>query len=419
MRKQTFCILLAILAALSSPVAQALTREEMRASYTESAALRSDALPYAAEPDAQNFTSVGEIHTEKLCDALNGLNFIRSIAGVGEVQLSDLYSLRCQNAALLLAANDTISHNPSRPEDMYADLYESGLLGAQGSNLACLNWMGPDILIDAIEYFVRDDGENNLSTLGHRRWLLSPAMAETGFGLASAESGASYIAMYAVDDGNAAAAWDHVAWPAAGAFPVELMGRELAWSVSLNDSIYNLDASHPVVTLSEESSGASFRFEPAYGRGDGFCTLDHEPVGGGSCIIFRPNLAAAGIGEYLQNQVWNVQISGLVRRDGTSAEIVYRCEMASLYPQDAVNVELSQLEAKLQPGETLQLQAQVIPSYADSLSVRWLSTDGSVAIVNTDGRVTALSEGSCRIIAESANGRQDSCEITVEAKPQN
>ena len=418
MRKQAFCILLAILAALSAPGAQALTRAEMRASYTESAALRSDNLPYAAEPDAQNFTSVGKIETEKLADALNALNFIRGIAGVGEVQLSELYSLRCQNAALLLSANDAISHNPGRPEGMHADLYESGLLGAQGSNLACLNWMGPDILIDAIEYFVRDDGENNLSTLGHRRWLLSPAMAETGFGLASAGSGASYIAMYAVDDGNAAA-WNHVAWPAAGAFPVELMGRELAWSVSLNDSIYDLDASRPVVTLSEENSGASFRFEPAYGRGDGFCTLDREPVGGGSCIIFRPNLAAADIGEYLQNQVWNVQVSGLVLRNGTSAEIVYRCEMASLYPQDAVNVELSQLEARLQPGEVLQLSAQVIPAYADNLSVRWLSTDGGVAIVNTEGRVTAVGEGSCRIIAESANGRQDSCEITVEAGPQN
>ena len=415
MCKRVFSLLLVLLLLPSALPVHALTRAELRAVYREIADLRTDGLPYAIEPDAADYTTIGEISSDKLRDALNCLNFIRSLAGVGEAGLSELYGLRCQNAALLLAANDAISHSPPRPDDMHPDLYQSALMGAEGSNLACLNWMGPDILIDAVEYFVRDDGENNLSTLGHRRWLLSPAMAETGFGLASAESGSSYIAMYAVDDGNAAAPWTHVAWPAAGAFPVELMRRELAWSLSLNDAAYNLDASRPIVILMEENSGAVFEFDPLARTGDGFCILDREPVGGGSCIIFRPDLASAGIDEYLQNQIWDVQVHGLIRADGSAAEISWKSEMVSLYPQDVVNVELSQVEASLAAGEKLQLTAEIVPAYADSLKLRWISSDGGVAMVSADGLVTALGEGSCRIIAESINGRQDVCELTVTA----
>ena len=415
MCKRAFCIIL-ILALLPCCCAEALNREELRAAYGAIASLRSDDLPYAEEPDPEGFSAIGAVSPDKLQDALNCLNFIRWIAGVGEVRLSEIYNLRCQNAALLLAANDEISHNPAQPAGMHADLYESALLGAQGSNLACLNWMSPDLLIDAVEYFVRDDGEMNLSTLGHRRWLLSPAMAETGFGLAGAESGASYIAMYAVDDGNAAASWEHVAWPAGGAFPVELMRRDLAWSLSLSAAAYDLAASRPVVTLTEETSGASFRFDPLSGSSDGYCAIDITPVGGGGCIIFRPYLEGAGIDEYQQNQSWTVRISGLIRTDGRAAEISYRSEMVSLYPQDAVNVEVSHTEAQLHAGESMQLTAQVIPAYADNLSVRWISSDGSVAMVTAEGMVTALGEGSCLILAESANGRQDVCALTVTAE---
>lgn len=414
MHKKALCALLALLMVLPFSSSRAMTREELRAAYSEIAAQRSDSLPYASQPDASAFMP-GEISPDKLEDALATLNFIRALAGVGEVELSSLYNLRCGNAALLLASNDAVSHNPPRPEGMHPDLYESALLGAEESNLACLNWIGPDLLTDAVKYFVRDDGEDNLSTLGHRRWLLSPAMAETGFGLASAESGLSYIAMYAVDDGNAASPWDYVAWPAGGAFPVELMRRELAWSVSLNDAVYNVSASRPVVTLTELSSGAEFSFDLYSRMGDGFCVLDPDPIGGGSCIIFRPDLNLRGIEEYVQNQIWALEIIGLVCRDGRPGEIAFRCEMVSLYPQDVANVEISRIEARLTVGETMRLEADVIPSYADNLKLRWYSDDGGVAMVTADGLVTALGEGSCRIIAESANGRQDACVLTVTA----
>lgn len=410
MPKKMLCAALALLL-LWQGAALALSREELRSAYEALCALRTDDAPYAEEPDAAAFVA-GSLKQEKLDCALAYLNFLRSVAGLRPVALSEIYNLRSQNAALLLAANDSISHSPPQPEGMHPDLYESALLGANLSNLARFNWMEPEILLEGIAYFARDDGDMNLSALGHRRWLLNPGMAETGFGLANAESGYSYVVMYAVDEG-APVDWDYVAWPAAQAFPVELMRSTLAWSLSLNDEIYDLDASEPVVRLREERSGAEFIFRPD-GDGDGYCTLSRESYGAGSCLIFRPELKKSELNEYLQNQRWQVEVSGLALRGGGEATISYVSEMVSLYPQDAVNVELSQLEARLQIGEMLALRADVIPSYADDLRVSWRSSDASVATVDFFGNVCAVNRGSCEIIAETANGRRDVCAVTVE-----
>lgn len=412
MLRRLIC-LLAALSLLACP-ALAMTRDELRSAYRAIAQARSDATPYEQLPDASGFSAVGVLSEAKQQEALSYLNFLRSIAGLRSVSISPLYTLRAQNAALLLAANDQISHSPARPEGMHADLYDSAFTGASMSNLACFNWFSNDILIDGVTYFARDDGDMNLSSQSHRRWLLDPAMAETGFGLASADSGSSYVVMYAVDGGNPDALWSHVAWPAAEAFPVELMRDGLAWSLSLNEALYDLDASSPVVYLREQTSGAEFIFYPATQVGDGFCTISREAYGSGGCIIFRPELSRAGIDEYLQNQIWEVCVTGLLAPDGSQAEISYTSYMTSLYPQEPVNVELSQLEATLHAGESLSLTAAVVPDYADDLSILWSSSDTAVACVDAGGHVTAIAPGSCTITASSINGRTDSCMLTVK-----
>ena len=411
MLRKLLCALVALL--LASGSAQAMGRDEMRALWQELSASRSYASPYAQEPDTDRF-SPGALTQAAQADALGCLNFLRAVAGLSPVTLNPLYTLRAQSGALLLAANDILTHTPDQPEGMDDALYVTAYLGTSQGNIAKFNWMRPGILIDGVTYFARDDGDANLSTLGHRRWLLNPHMAETGFGLANAKSGMSYVTMYAVDDANADVQWDSVAWPAAGVFPVEMMRRELAWSISLNDAVYDAEASSPRVTLREENSGATFSFDARTGVGDGDCAFSREACGSGSCVIFRPDLDAAGIGEYVQNQRWTVSLTGLRLRDGSTAEISYTCEMFSLYPQDVANVELDTLEATLAPGGCLQLSASVVPEYADDLALYWSSSDEAVAVVDDSGLVTARSAGSCTISAQSANGRSDVCQVTVQ-----
>ena len=391
----------------------AMDRDALRAAWREQAEPRSDESPYAERPDPENFT-LGSLTEAAQADALALTNFIRSLAGLAPVSLDPLYNLRAQAGALVLAANDALTHTPEQPAGMEDGLFEVGYAGTSMGNIAKFNWMRPSILIDGVTYFARDDGDINLGGLGHRRWLLNPYMRSTGFGLANAATGNSYVAMYAVDMDNANVEWDCVTWPAGGAFPVELMRAELPWSISLNPEIYDIANSEPVLTLTEEISGAAFRFDFSEGGGDGFCLLSTDNYGAGPCLIFRPELSAAGIDEYVQNQIWTVELTGLRGMDGAARELRYTCEMASVYPQDVANVELDTIEASLAPGETLRLSAAVIPAYADDLTVVWRSSDEDVATVDETGLVTAVASGTCEITAESVNGRGDTCAITVE-----
>jgi len=412
MLKRFFCVMAAL--ALCFSWAHALSRSELRDSYRQIAQRRSHASPYQETPDTKGFSTAGRLTDAALSEALDYLNFIRNLAGLESVSLSPLYTFRSQNGALLLAANDELDHTPEIAPGMSEAIYESAYLGTSLGNIAKFNWMRPEILLDGVEYFVRDDGDYNLSTLGHRRWLLNPQMKETGFGLANAQSGMSYVAMYAVDCANTDARWEYVAWPCEGAFPVELMRRDLAWSVSLNERIYDIAASAPVVRMRELNSGAEFTFDFVKKTGDGFCLLNSAAIGSGSCLIFRPEIEDAGIGEYVQNQKWQVEIVGLVNTDGSEGTIRYVCEMASLNPQDVVNVEISHLNAELVVGESLQLSANVIPAYADDLRVSYASSDPNIAVVDESGLVTAVSAGECRIAARTINGREDFCELSVK-----
>jgi uncharacterized protein YjdB len=108
-----------------------------------------------------------------------------------------------------------------------------------------------------------------------------------------------------------------------------------------------------------------------------------------------------------------VQVDHLRSLDGGEVSLRYTVEMISLYVQDAVNVEISKLEAALHPGETLGLSAQVIPAYADDLSVSWSSTDPAVARVDEGGRVTAVAPGECEILCRDCLGHTDACALTV------
>ncbi len=89
-------------------------------------------------------------------------------------------------------------------------------------------------------------------------------------------------------------------------------------------------------------------------------------------------------------------------------------------PEDKIvpvaSVTLSQPEAEMKVGETLQLKAQISPSNATEQNVVWASSKQSVATVSDAGKVTAVGEGSANITA-SVDGKSASCAITV-TKPE-
>ena len=76
------------------------------------------------------------------------------------------------------------------------------------------------------------------------------------------------------------------------------------------------------------------------------------------------------------------------------------------------SVSLSQPTAEMIIGETVQLNATVLPSDATDKSVTWASSKQSVATVSGSGKVTAVAEGVSTITA-SAGGKSASCTVTV------
>ena len=394
-----------VLAAAFSACAEPHTREDIRDAFAE-LDINTDASPYEELPSLSGEYSAGKLTDEALADAVEYLNFIRYIAYLdNEVTLDPVYVMRAQHGAVLLAANDSVAHDSPRAEGMSDGFYNTAYTGTMSSNLASINWMDGDILIVSAEYFVRDDGENNLGVLGHRRWLLNPYMGKTGFGLANAVSGMSYTSMYVHDDSCDPGYWTDVKWPSEGAFPADLTSYDIPWSVVLNPEVYSTDLSGVTVNMYEETAG---RAELKY-----FGTST-ESYGAGPAVIFMPDLAAMGINDYQQNQIWYVRIDGLRYADGSPAAIEYVVEMMSLYPIDPSAVEVEPRALTMSKGDVCLLTARVIPEWADDITVTWYSTDESVAKVDENGYVTAVGEGNCGIVAESVNGRSDECGITVK-----
>ena len=414
MKKNAIALLLALLL-IACPALAEHTREEVRAAW-RAVGPRPEASPYAALPVIEAPYAAGALTDAAMADALGCLNFARWLAGLDAVTLSDIYTYQCAHGATLLAALDYVDHNAPRPDDMERNFYDSAHLATGSACIAKFNWMRGSILREGVEYFLRDDGDANLSALGHRRWALNPRMAATGFGLANSASGMSYVVMYAHDLGRDDADWDSVCWPCAGAFPASMLHDHLAWSVVLNPEKYDLAACDPRVTLTEARSGLAFRFAPRSGEGDGYCALNAEGYGAGPCLIFRPDFTGTGFTDYAQNQRWVVRIEGLADAEGRPATLEYEVEMISLAAQDVVNVEIEPLTATLAPGEALRLAANIVPDYADDLTVQWLSTDEAVCAVDDAGVAVAVAPGTCEIIARSANGIEDRCVVTVEAR---
>ena len=67
----------------------------------------------------------------------------------------------------------------------------------------------------------------------------------------------------------------------------------------------------------------------------------------------------------------------------------------------------------LESNKTAQLSATILPKNASDKTIKWRSSNSSVAVVDSNGKVTAKSKGRAIIYATSVNGVTDNCEIVV------
>jgi len=104
-------------------------------------------------------------------------------------------------------------------------------------------------------------------------------------------------------------------------------------------------------------------------------------------------------------QTWNIIYGGIGLTDYINVA----------RPISVSGVSLNQSAATLNIGQTLQLQATVIPTDATNTAVTWSSSNTSVATVNnSNGLVTARNAGSADITVKTTDGSKTAvCAITV------
>ena len=83
--------------------------------------------------------------------------------------------------------------------------------------------------------------------------------------------------------------------------------------------------------------------------------------------------------------------------------------------RNAASIALDKTEATMTVGETLQLNATVLPADVTNGDVTWSTSDATIATVDENGLVTALAVGNVTITATTADGTEltATCAITV------
>ncbi len=182
----------------------------------------------------------GDMDAAGRARALTVLNLYRYLAGLPEVTANTGANDDAQSCALMMHANNTLSHDPPTSWTCYDS---AGADAAGNSNIAS----GPAVM--AMDMYMQDWG--NETTIGHRRWILSNQLGPVGIGSTSRYSCLKVIG----GSGSAGADWQ--AWPPPGDFPYEAVSAggyltldETGWTLQSD----RIDLSRASVTVTDGGS---------------------------------------------------------------------------------------------------------------------------------------------------------------------
>lgn len=86
----------------------------------------------------------------------------------------------------------------------------------------------------------------------------------------------------------------------------------------------------------------------------------------------------------------------------------------SVTNKEITNVTLDRNTATVDAGKSIQLTATFTPSDASNTNLTWVSSDESVAVVNSSGNVTGVKSGVANITCRTQNNVEASCTVTVK-----
>jgi hypothetical protein len=181
------------------------------------------------------------------------INYFRAMAGVPSgIAFDATFNLKDQAAALIMSANNSLSHFPPMTWTCYS---ANGYEAAGKSNIAIGN-AGPD----AITAYLEDFGGNN-AAVGHRRWLIYPQTQLMGTGdVPHTGPNLAGNAIWVQDghylDPRPATRDNFVAWPPKGFVPFQLVFPR--WSISFPNANFGI----ATVTMTSNGVNVAVTKEP-------------------------------------------------------------------------------------------------------------------------------------------------------------
>lgn len=153
-----------------------------------------------------NGCNAGDISADGRANALKLVNLYRFIAGLPEVSTDPTRNQKAQACALMMDANNQLSHAPPMNWACYS---ADGAQAAGNSNIS------PTPGVEGVDLYMADPG--NPTTIGHRRWILSGSLGPIGLGSTS-----SHSCMWVIG-GSGPGDPAFIAWPSPGLFPIQAM----------------------------------------------------------------------------------------------------------------------------------------------------------------------------------------------------
>jgi len=167
----------------------------------------------------------GDIGTTARANALRLVNLYRALAQLPAVVTDPTRDAQDQACALMMRANNMISHMPPTTWTCYT---------ADGNTAAGSSNVSSGRAVSSVDLYMIDPG--NATTIGHRRWVLSNSLGPIGIGGTDKAS-----CMWTLNgSGKAGKTW--TAWPAPGQIPLQALSPKgttvdmTGWSVQ-SDSI--------------------------------------------------------------------------------------------------------------------------------------------------------------------------------------
>ena len=219
-------------------------------------------------PDINNCYA-GKLRAKFRNEFLNEFNTVRTLHGLPSVSYDYAREDEMMQTALILAANNILTHYPEPHTDCYSDI---GALGARTSNLemGVRANMYDNPPADTIRSLIHDYFNVMANNVGHRLWMLNPFLQKSAYGSVNAPSfrdtrfpyvvGTSIKVVYPFNN-ETTAPLGVIAYPYHN-YPAKyyMSGSILSISVLTDQKNFfanhNVDYAKATVVVTERSSGA-------------------------------------------------------------------------------------------------------------------------------------------------------------------